>query len=132
MAASKYNFAIEQGSSFKLSIKYKDGEDNVIPLTGYCARLIWKTNSNIIQTFHSNDVANSNYKFSIDAPNGIITLMLSSTYTNSLDFTSAKYDLELQSPQDLYVNGGKYTIRLIYGSISVVPRFSQTSNSLVC
>jgi hypothetical protein len=132
MAASKYNFAIEQGSSFKLSIKYKDREDNIIPFTGYCARLIWKTNSNVIQTFHSDDAANSNYKFYIDKPNGIITLMLSATYTNSLDFSSAKYDLEIQSSQDLYTNGGKYTIRLIYGSINIIPRFSQTTNTLVC
>ena len=45
MAASKYDFAIEQGSSFKLSIIYKDANGIAIDLTNYCARLVWKTNT---------------------------------------------------------------------------------------
>ena len=39
MAASKYDFGIEQGASYKLTIRYKDDEDNVIPLTDYWAGL---------------------------------------------------------------------------------------------
>ena len=68
----------------------------------------------------------------IDTDNSLIVLLLSANYTNSLNFNSAKYDLELQSPQDLYENGGKYTIRLLFGTITIAKRFSQTNSPLDC
>jgi hypothetical protein len=40
MAATKYNFSIEQGTSFRLSLTYKDKDKNPINITNYCARLI--------------------------------------------------------------------------------------------
>lgn len=51
MAASKYDFDIEQGSSFKLSLVYKDSSKNVVNLTGWCARLVWTTSSNTTKIF---------------------------------------------------------------------------------
>lgn len=132
MAASKYDFSIEQGSSYRLSLVYKDDQDNIIPLTDYCARLVWKTNNGSSQTFHTTDSPNNDYKFYLDEPEGRIVLLLSADFTNSLSFSSAKYDLELKSPQDLYTEGGKYTIRLLYGTINIVKRFSQTTDNMSC
>ena len=132
MAASKYDFSIEQGSSFKLSLVYKDDNNNPIDLTNWCARLTWKTNTNIIQTFSTENIDYSVYKFSIEPLLGKITLLIPASTTNSFGFNSAKYDLELQSDDDLYVGGGKYIIRLIYGTVSIVKRFSQSSTLLEC
>lgn len=132
MAASKYDFSVEQGSSYKLSLKYKDNDGNTLSLAGYCARLMASTNTGQTLTFLSTDAANSDYKFYIDETNGLITLLLSAHYTNSINFSSAKYDLELKSPQDLYDGGGKYTIRLLSGTITVVKRFSKTNDLLDC
>lgn len=132
MAASKYDFSIEQGSSYKLSIRYKNDQNNIIPLNGYCARLVWRTNSGASREFHTTDPANSDYKFYIDEPNGLIVFLLSADYTNNLDFLAAKYDLELKSPQDLYYEGGKYTVRLLYGTISIIKRFSKTADLMDC
>ena len=132
MAASKYDFAIEQGTSFKISLVYKDSNGNPINLTNWCARLIWKTNTNASQTFSSQNIDYSLYKFTIDGVNGKLTLMIPASVTNSYTFSMAKYDLELQSPDDLYASGGKYTIRLLFGTISFVKRFSQSSTQLVC
>jgi hypothetical protein len=115
MAASKYDFAIEQGTSFKLSLIYKDANGTPVDLTGWCARLVWKTN-----------------KFIIDDPNGKLTLMLPASTTNGFNFNTAKYDLELQSPDDIYSGGGKYTTRLLFGTINIVKRFSQAASSLEC
>ena len=122
MAAGKYDFAIEQGTSFKWSLVYKDSNQNPVNLTGWCARLIWKTNLNdtII------------YKFTIDDINGKIVLLLPANTTNGFLFNLAKYDLELQSPDDLYNGGGKYTTRIVYGTVSIVKRFSQTTTNLEC
>lgn len=132
MSASKYDFTIDQGSSYSLSITYKDADGNIIPLTDYCARLIWTANNNESTTFLTTDSPNSDYKFYIDEPNGLIVLLLSASYTNDLNFSSAKYDLELKSPQDLYAEGGKYTLRLIYGIITLNKRFSKSDILLDC
>jgi hypothetical protein len=132
MAASKYDFAIEQGTSFKISLIYKDANGNPIDLTNWCARLTWKTNTNIVQTFSSENTDYNVYKFIIDEPAGKLTLMLPASTTNGFNFTTAKYDLELQSPDDLYNGGGKYTIRLLFGLINIVKRFSQSNTQLDC
>jgi hypothetical protein len=132
MAASKYDFAIEQGTSFKISLVYKDSNGNPINLTNWCARLVWKTNTNAFQTFSSKNTDYSLYKFTIDGVNGKLTLMIPASVTNTYTFSMAKYDLELQSPDDLYTSGGKYTIRPLFGTISFVKRFSQSLNELVC
>ena len=132
MAASKYDFTIEQGSSFKISLIYKDNGGNPVNLTGWCARLIWKTNTNITQTFSSDNIDYNVYKFTIDDVQGKLTLMMPSSTTNSFNFNTAKYDLELQSPDDLYAGGGKYTTRLLFGTVNIVKRFSQAQQPLNC
>lgn len=132
MAASKYDFTIEQGTSFKLSLIYKDENGNPINLTDWCARLIWKTNSNITQVFSSNNLDLSVYKFIIDPLNGKLTLMIPAHTSNTFNFNTAKYDLELQSPDDLYNGGGKFTTRLLFGTINIVKRFSQSGQLLDC
>jgi hypothetical protein len=132
MAASKYDFAIEQGTSFKLSLIYKDANSTPVNLTGWCARLVWKTNTNNLQIFSSDNLDHSVYKFIIDDLNGKLTLMLPASTTNGFNFNTAKYDLELQSPDDIYAGGGKYTTRLLFGTINIVKRFSQAPSSLEC
>lgn len=132
MAASKYDFTIEQGTSFKISLIYKDNAGNPINLTGWCARLVWKTNTNTTQTFSSDNIDYNVYKFTIDDIEGKLTLMMPSSTTNSFNFNTAKYDLELQSPDDLYAGGGKYTTRLLFGTVNILKRFSQSQQPLNC
>lgn len=132
MAASKYDFTIEQGSSFKLSLVYKDDSGNPVDLTNWCARLTWKTNTNITQTFSTENIDYSVYKFTLEPLLGKLNLLIPASTTNSLNFNNAKYDLELQSDDDLYSGGGKYIIRLLYGTASIVKRFSQSNSLLDC
>lgn len=130
MSAGKYDFSIEQGSSFTLSLVYKDSSGNPVDLTGWCARLIWKS-SNGIETF-STETVNPIYRFDIDEPNGKLIVQFPASVTNDFNFSTAKYDLELQSPDDLYSGGGKYTTRILYGTITLIKRFSQTNTVLEC
>lgn len=132
MAASKYDFKIEQGSSFKFSLIYKDSEGNPVDLTNWCARFTWRTNTGSTQVFSTENMDFSIYKFTIDALNGKLTFLLPSSTTNGFDFSSAKYDLELSSPDEIYLGGGKYTIRILYGTIVVIKRFSQSNATLEC
>lgn len=132
MAATQYDFPIEQGSSFRLALTYKDSSGNVIDLTGYCARLTMKVGTTEFKTFSTLNNDYTEYKFTIDGPQGTLNLLIPATATNDYTFSSAKYDLELQSPQDLYAGGGKYTIRVLYGVISIVKRYSQSTTILDC
>jgi len=131
MAAAKYDFNIEQGSSYSLVLVYKDADGNIVDLTDWCGRIICKTNSNdtiIFQTGHNGP----DYKFTLDAPNGKFTLLWPATTTNSYTFNTAKYDFELQSPDNFYASGGFFTERILYGVITIVKRFSQSTTALEC
>lgn len=130
MSAGIYDFKIEQGTSFTLSLVYKDSQGNPVNLTGWCARLVWKSNSGT--EIFTTETTNSNYRFEIDEPNGKLVLQFPANTTNNFNFSTAKYDLELQSPDDFYSGGGKYTSRILSGTITIVKRFSQTNDALEC
>jgi hypothetical protein len=132
MAASKYDFSIEQGSSFRLSIIYKDENNNIVNLTGYCARLTWRDSSGNVKIFSTTNINDNDYKFTINGVNGQILLLISSDATNTYEFITAKYDFEIQSPDDLYVNGAKETQRILYGTIKLNKRYSQTTTNMDC
>jgi hypothetical protein len=136
MSAKKYDFSIEQGTSFKLAFVYKDANNNPIDITNWCARIIWTTNDNTSKSFVSN-TNTSEYRFTIDGANGKLTFLLPSSTTNGFTFSTAKYDLELVSDDYLYAlnggtGGGKYSIRLLYGTATIIKRNSQSSTNLEC
>lgn len=138
MAASKYDFSIEQGSSFKLSIIYKDSSGTPVNLANYCARLIWKTNTGLLQVFSSDNIDSQGvYKFQINDEPGKLTLLIPAHTTNHFKFKTAKYDLEIQSDDPFYGDGttnegGKYTTRLLFGTINIVQRYSNSDSTLDC
>jgi hypothetical protein len=132
MPASKYNFSIEKGTSFKFALTHKEQDGTIIDLSNWCARLVWITDEGVTQTFLTTNTDYSVYKFTLDGPNGKLLLLLPANTTNSFYFQNAKYDLELQSPDDLYAGGGKYTIRLLSGAITIVPRNSESDSPFSC
>lgn len=132
MPAAQYDFSIEQGSSHKLALVYKDNNGEPIDISNWCARLTWRTNQNVTQIFTSENLDYSLYKFTLDGANGKLTLLLPASTTNSFSFSTAKYDLELQSDEDIYVGGGKYTIRLLYGTVTILKRKSKLDSLLDC
>lgn len=132
MGASQYNFSIEQGSSFRMSLIYKDSNGDPIDITDWCARLTWRTSANATQTFSSDNIDKSIYNFNIEGSLGKINLLFPAATTNGFDFNTAKYDLELQSDEDHYSQGGKYTIRLLYGTVTVNKRYSKSEDALEC
>ena len=126
MAAGKYDFTIEQGSSFKLSLIYKDSSEIPINITDWCARLIWTTSKGIVQVFSTTNVDYTLYKFTITGAEGKLLLQFPASVTNNFLFDSAKYDLELESPSAMYTGGGKEIIRLIFGGVKIIRRNSDT------
>ena len=135
MSAAQYDFEIEQGSSFRISWIYKDSNGSVIDISDWCGRLTWKTNTNTVSIYSTTNVDYTLYKFSLDGPNGKLTLEFPSSTTNGFDFTNAKYDLELQSDEDHYASGtggGKFTTRLLFGTVTINKRFSKSTTALDC
>lgn len=132
MSALEYNFEIEQGSSFKLTLVYKDKDGNVIDLTDWCARLIWTTQAGAVQTFSTTNTDFGIYKFELVGVEGKLNLMIPAEMTNSYTFDWAKYDLELQSDTEMYSGGGKNTIRILYGVITLLKRNSGSYDNLEC
>jgi hypothetical protein len=132
MGASQYNFTIEQGSSFKMSLVYKDSNGDPIDITDWCARLTWRTSANTTQVFSSDNIDKSIYDFNIEGSLGKINLLFPAGTTNGFDFNTAKYDLELQSDENHYAEGGKYVIRILYGTVTIQKRFSKYENALEC
>ena len=126
MAAGKYDFTIEQGSSFKLSLIYKDSSEIPINITNWCARLIWTTSKGIVQVFSTTNVDYTLYKFTITGAEGKLLLQFPASVTNNFLFDSARYDLELESPSAMYSGGGKEIIRLIFGGVKIIRRNSDT------
>jgi hypothetical protein len=132
MPASKYDFSIEQGTSFKLALIYKDSNQVPINITNWCARLVWTTEDEVTQIFSTTNTDYSIYKFQITGSQGKLLLQIPANTTNSFTFSKAKYDLELESPQDMYTGGGKEIIRLIFGTVKIITRFSDNDTLLDC
>jgi hypothetical protein len=132
MAATKYDFNIEQGSSFRLSLVYKDANSNPIDLTNWCARLVWYTDKKNTQVFVTTNLDYSVYKFTTDPLLGKLTLLIPPETTNGFNFDTAKYDLELQSDESLYSGSGNDIIRLLYGTITILKRYSKIDTVLEC
>jgi hypothetical protein len=123
MPAAEYNFSIEKGTSFVIAFEYKDDNQIPINMTNWCARIRWieDQESPVIRTFSTN-TRNSDYELTIDPLLGKVILKLSASFTSSLNFGTARYDFELQEPNDLYSNGGKKIFRILQGAISLLSR----------
>lgn len=132
MSAGNYDFNIEQGTSFRMSLVYKDANGDPIDITDWCARLTWRTSSNVTQIFTTENTDLTAYKFEIVGSEGRINFLLPASTTNSFDFSSAKYDLELQANYNHYTEGGKYTVRIVYGTVNVIKRNSKLEVPLEC
>jgi hypothetical protein len=132
MPASQYDFSIEQGSSFKLSLIYRNNNETPINLIGWCARLIWTTDEGSVQTFSTTNIDYSIYKFEIIGIEGKLLLQIPASTTNLFTFSTAKYDLEIESPNEMYSGGGNEIIRLLYGTIKIATRYSEQNNLLEC
>ncbi len=132
MAATQYDFSIEQGSSFTISLIYKDSSGSPIDLTGWCARLIIATDHNETITFVTTNSVVGSYSFTLGGVLGTIVLQIPASVTNTYDFNAGRYDLELESINNLYSGGGHEIIRLLYGDISLIKRYSENTILLDC
>ena len=123
MAAGKYNFTIEQGTTLDFEIQYSDSNSNPIDLTGYTSRMQIKnakggntTYITLTSTLAADGTGLNMSGSSGTKPltSGSIGIYISAYSSSLLDFSKAFYDLEISS-------GSTYPIvtRLIEGTVEL-------------
>ena len=118
MAAGRYNFTVEQGATFELSIQYKDSLGVPVDLTGYSGRMQLRPSvdsSDIyIRLSSSLEPDRTGIRFtgqsgSEPLASGSIYIYISAVSSSLLTFDDAVYDLELAS--------GSFVTRLLQGGV---------------
>ena len=123
MAAGKYNFTIEQGTTLDFEIAYTDSNSNKIDLTGYTGRMQLKdkiggsTTYITLSSSLNTDGTGLNFSGSngLNPPtSGTIGIFISANSSSALDFNKAVYDLEI-------ISGSTYPIvtRLLQGTVTL-------------
>ena len=125
MAAGKYNFIIEQGTTVNFEVQYKDSNNRPIDLTGYSGRLMIRsdyadsspTTYLTLSSSRNPDGTGLNFSGSsgMNPPeSGSIGIYISSCTSSALTFITARYDLEIYSGSLC-----PYTVRLLEGQVNI-------------
>lgn len=123
MAAGRYSFVIEQGSTTNFEIAYKDSNLEPIDLTNHQARMQIRPNANsdIIYLTLSSSREDDGTGLNISGSNGInpptsgtIGIYISAYSSSQLDFAEAYYDLEI-------ITGSTYPVvtRILEGKVQL-------------
>jgi hypothetical protein len=106
MAAGRYSFVIEQGSTTDFEIAYKDSNGDPIDLTGYQARMQLRPGPGSPDLYltlsSSRDACGTGLNMSgsngLNPPtSGTIGIYISANSSAQLDFGEAYYDLEISN-----------------------------------
>lgn len=118
MAAGKYDFTIEQGTTFTQDFVWKDSVTNTaINITGYTCRMQIRDTVTTITVLMDLNTANNRLKVTNGAT-GTFTLALTDAETTALTWTKGVYDIEL-------VSGGGVVTRVLKGSITIDPEVTR-------
>lgn len=108
--AGKYDIAIEQGATWTLNLTYRDGDNNLVNLTGYTARMHIRPFARSKTLILERSSAEST--MILGGALGTLQVKATADETAALPPGSAVYDIELYSP-------GGSTIRLLEGEVQV-------------
>lgn len=122
MAAGRYSFVIEQGSTFSLELQYKDANGNPINLTDYSGKMqirpsvgsptVYITLSSSLEP----DGTGLNFSGSngtTPPTSGSIGVYISAVSSSALNFDTGVYDLEIAS--------GSVVTRILEGQVKLSP-----------
>jgi hypothetical protein len=122
MAAGKYNFTIEQGTTIKFELQYKDSNGDPIDLTGYSGRMQirpdYADNTKTSYLYLSSSITDDGTGLNFSGSNGTtppvsgaIGVFISAVTSSTLNFDTAYYDVEIES--------GSIVSRLLQGTIKL-------------
>lgn len=120
MAAGRYSFTIEQGSTLNLELQYKDASGTPINLTDYEGRMQIRPSiaSTTVYISLSSSLQADGTGLNFSGSNGTtpptsgsIGIYISAISSSLLDFDQAVYDLEIFS--------GSYVSRILEGQVKL-------------
>jgi hypothetical protein len=123
MAAGKYNFTIEQGSTVNFEIAYTDSDDNPIDLTNQVGRMQLKDKVGGSTTYItlSSSLAEDGTGLNFSGSNGTnpptsgtIGIYISAHSSSMLNFNKAVYDLEIATKETYPV-----VTRILEGTVTL-------------
>ena len=127
MAAGKYSFTVQQGSTLRFRIDYKDSNNNAVDLTGYESRMIIRpdvASSTVICSLSSvtTDIDGTGLNMTpvisgVTYPksSGSIEITISAASSSLFTFGEAVYDLEIYSGSA----PGTYVDRILEGRVKL-------------
>lgn len=114
MSAGKYNFIIEQGTTFTLELQYKDSNSVPVDLTGYTGRMQIRPTIGSPTSYLtlSSSIQPDGTGITFPTPvSGTINLYISAISSSQLTFDQGVYDLEIAT--------GSTVTRLIQGNVQL-------------
>lgn len=122
MAAGKYSFIIEQGTTVNFEIQYKDSSNNPIDLTDYSGRMMIRsgyadanpTTYAVLSSSLDADGTGLNFSGSngtTPPTSGSIGIFISAASSSAFTFNKAFYDLEITS--------GSIITRILEGQVNL-------------
>lgn len=115
MAAGKYNFTIEQGTTVSFELQYKDSSGSAIDLTDYSGRMQirpdYADSTKKSYLYLSSSLNDDGTGLNIIGTEGTIGVYISAVTSSTLNFDTAVYDIELES--------GSVVNRLLQGTIKL-------------
>jgi len=135
MAAGKYNFKIEQGSTVDFTLNYTDAQGSAIDLTDYSARMQIKSidRSETYLTLSSSIADDGLTGIDLTPPvsygtgtlpttSGSLRIYVSAATSSALNFTVGAYDLEI------YSGSAPQTVtKLLTGTVSLIKEVTTTA-----
>jgi len=126
MAAGKYSFTIEQGTTVDFELQYKDSNGVPVNLTGYSGRMMIRSNYAddnpttyiILSSSRNPDGTGLNFSGSSGTKplaSGSIGIYIAACTSSAFTFTTARYDLEIYSGS----GACPYTVRLLEGNVNL-------------
>jgi len=117
MAAGKYSFVIEQGSTVNFSIVYKDAAGNPVNLSQYSSKMQIRPfpgSPNVIVTLSSSLNADGTGLNMSNAASGAIGIYIASCTSSQFNFDEASYDLDIISGSNC-----PYVDRILEGKVKL-------------
>jgi hypothetical protein len=132
MAAGKYNFNIEQGTTVDFEIAYTDSGSNPIDLTDYTARMQIRPliGSSTVYITLSSSLSDCGTGLNMSGSNGVtpptsgtIGVYISAASSSLFNFNNAYYDLEIVSGS----GNCAYVTRILEGKIKLSKEITKGS-----
>jgi len=116
-----YNFTIKRGATKSLSINYLNKDGDIIPLTGYDARMQLRTEPDsptVSLSLESEQFTANRSTIQLTRESGSMILYISAADTDALLNDSYFYDIELYTTADPFLkDDSEYVVRLVEGII---------------